>query len=60
MCIKKKVLLSLCELYPDTFEHLKIRSLERRQAFVKRMQEQDESSPDKFKALKRSLRKKIE
>jgi len=60
MCIKKKVFLNLCELYPDTAENLRIRGLERRYQFIKKMNEYDNVSPNKFKALKRSFRKKLE
>mmetsp|Transcript_4810 Transcript_4810/g.4463 ORF Transcript_4810/g.4463 Transcript_4810/m.4463 type:complete len:153 (-) Transcript_4810:304-762(-) len=41
MCIKKKVFLALCELYPTTAENLRIRALERRFEFMKKMHEQD-------------------
>ena len=35
MCLKKKVLLDLCQYYPKTSENLRIRSLIRRSYFHK-------------------------
>jgi signal-transduction protein with cAMP-binding, CBS, and nucleotidyltransferase domain len=34
MCISKEILLSLCDLFPQTAENIKRRSLERRQRFM--------------------------
>ena len=34
MCISKKKLLELCDLFPQTAENIKIKALERRQRFI--------------------------
>ena len=34
MCVKKKVFLNLCELYPKTEEALKVLSLEKRKLYI--------------------------
>jgi hypothetical protein len=34
MCISKEILLSLCDLFPQTADNIKRRSLERRQRFM--------------------------
>ena len=35
MCVEKRTFLDLCELYPKTAEDLKVRALEKRQVYLK-------------------------
>jgi hypothetical protein len=58
MCVNKKKFLELCDLFPNTKENLKRRSLERRLTFLQAMQSFDMKSP--LKALRRGFNNKID
>ena len=49
MCVDADVFLDMCELYPETANDLKVRSLERRQFFQQRMLESEKFR--RFKTL---------
>ena len=54
MCISKEILLSICDLFPQTADNIKRRSLERRQRFMN----QKNTNSRAYKKQKDDLEKK--
>jgi len=48
MCVEKKTLLNLCDLYPKTAENLKMRGLEKREVYMKFMKHENLTDEDVF------------
>ena len=57
MCISKEILLSLCDLFPQTADNIKRRSLERRQRFMNQKNTNSRSYQKNQKALEQQQKK---
>lgn len=57
MCVSRKVLQNLCDLFPVTADNLKIRGLQKRLHYLKAMLRLDNLGNTKYKALQRSQNK---
>ena len=50
MCVDKATLLDLCDLFPQTADNIKKRSLERRNKFISQRNENSKAYDEKMKA----------
>ena len=57
MCVDRKVLQNLCDLFPVTAENLKNRGLQKRLHYLKAMLRLDNQPKAKYRALSRSQNK---